>query len=377
MAISPLHILHTECSLNWGGQELRICQEAQWLNAHGHPCWVACPAKSEIFRRGNEMGVPMLPVSMRNSFDLYGMVALNRIVKEKQIQLINSHSSKDTWVSYPQFLKGTPVLRTRHLPNAVRPGFIHSFGYRQGVTRVAASALSIKEALIRDNKVRPENIDIIGEFVDLERFQPNVVDGSAFRAEFEVAPDAPFFILPGMIRSEKGHTTFLDAALLVLKKHPKARFAIVGEGTGERRLEKKCRARLQSLFGDSELIKTPVVMAGYRNDVRVPMIASDVVVVPSHAEAQTRVAPEAMALGRCVIASAVGGLPEVVKNGETGLLVPPRDSAALADAMSEMIENSTRRAELAANALAYAQTSLSIDTRMEETMAIYRKLIKH
>lgn len=376
MESSPLHLLHTECSLNWGGQELRICQEAQWLNAHGHQCWVACPEPSEIYRRGNEMGVPMLPVSMRNSFDIGGMIALRSIVKEKRIQLINSHSSKDTWVSYPMFLTGTPVLRTRHLPNAVRPGFLHSFGYRQGVSRVVASARSIKEALVRDNHVNPENIDIIGEFVDLERFQPGIVDGSAFRAEFNVAPEAPFFILPGMIRSEKGHTTFLDAALLVLKKHPQARFAIVGEGTGERRLEKKCRARLQSLFGDTELIKTPIVMAGYRDDVRVPMTAAEVVVVPSHAEAQTRVAPEAMALGRCVIASAVGGLPEVVKDGETGLLVPPRDSAALANAMSEMIENPARRDALAAKALAYAQTSLSIDTRMAETLAVYRKLIK-
>lgn len=321
------------------------------------------------------MGLPLLPAPMRNSADFRGIGAVRRIVKDHRIQVINSHGSKDSWICFPPFMTGVPLVRTRHITDPVRPGFWRSFGYRHGCSVVIATSACIREALIRDNKVNPKRIEIIGEFVDLERFKPGVVDGASFRDEFKVPAEAPLLVIVGMIRSEKGHTTFLKAALRVIKSHPQARFAIVGEGTGPRALEHKCADILRTAFGAEDLRYTPVFMAGYRSDVRDAMAAADVIVVPWHAEAQSRVVPEAFAMGRAVIASDVGGLPDIVKHNETGLLVPPRDDARLAEAMIALIDDPARRAQLAAGVRSFAEKHLSIDARMEETVAMYRRLI--
>ena len=371
----PLRILHAECSLNWGGQESRICQEALWLNRNGHLCWVACPPHSEIFRRGRALGVPVLPVWMRNSADLRGLWALRTIVRENRVQLINTHGSKDSWLCLPFRLGGIPVVRSRHITDPVRADWRHSWGYRHGCTRVVATAECIRRDLIAVNQVDPCRIEVIGEGVDTAVFRPPV-DGSAFRLEYGIAPEAPLFGVIGMIRWEKGQDLFVLAALEVLRTHPHARFVLVGEGTGEKKLERRCRQMIQKAFGGGDETRTPVFMAGFRENVHEVMAAMEVVVVPSRAEAQSRVIPESFALGLCVIASAVGGIPELVEDHVNGLLVAPEEPAALAAAMRKTADDGDLRTRLGRCALELAQTRLSFERRMAETVELYRKIMK-
>jgi glycosyltransferase involved in cell wall biosynthesis len=116
-------------------------------------------------------------------------------------------------------------------------------------------------------------------------------------------------------------------------------------------------------------------MTGYFPDVREAMASADVIVVPSHSEAQSRVVPEAFAMGKCVLASNVGGLPEIIEHGRTGWLVPPRDSIALAAAMRLLADDDSLRSELSSQVRAHAEAYFSIDARMGETVALYREII--
>jgi len=180
----------------------------------------------------------------------------------------------------------------------------------------------------------------------------------------------------GMIRSEKGQTTFVDAALRLLQTHPQARFGIVGEGVGAREMERKCMAKLRQAFGESaDLTRTPIFMTGFLPDVRPAMAAADVVVVPSHAEAQSRVLPEAFAMGKCCLGSNVGGIPEVIEHDRTGWLAPPRDSRALAEAMRLLCNDRDLRQRLAFPVREHAEQHFSVHLQMEKTVALYRRVL--
>ena len=358
-----MNILHTECSPNWGGLEHRIVVETNWLNAHGHKAYIACGPESELFRRGREAGAPVLAAPMRGSLDMPGFLALWGIVRKYRIDLINTHGSKDSWLCLPFHLAGVPVVRSRHLTLRVHPG-VRSFIYKHGCRRVIATAGLIRDALVETNGVPAGRIDVVGEFVDLEEFNP-AVDGAPFRGRFGIPADAPLIGIVAMIRGEKGHRTFLDAAFTVLKTHPEARFILVGEGTGERKLEIACRARIEK--------EPAIVMTGFQRNIPEAIAALDIVAVPSKAEAQSRIIPESFAMRRAVVGSRVGGIPELVEDGKTGLLVPPGDAAVLAAAITRLIEDAGLRGRLADAAYALAQRDLSLDQKMEQTLASYRK----
>lgn len=365
-----LRILHTESSLNWGGQEKRICEETRWLLQHGHDSAIACPPQSEIFRHATELGLPVIPVSMRNSIDLRGYRGLRDAVKARGFQLINTHNSKDTWLSFPMHLRGLPVVRTRHITEPVRNGF----GYRHTCDRVVASAECIRQMFVEQAGLPAAHVEVIGEFVDLEHFRPGLSD-EGFRDRHRVLT-SPLFAVVGMIRSEKGQMTFVKAALRVLRKLPHARFAIVGEGVGDRDDEHKLTAKLRRVYGaNADLTRTPIFMTGFMPDVRPAMAAADVLVVPSHAEAQSRVLPEAFAMGKCCLGSNVGGIPEIITHDCNGWLAEPRDPASLASAMRLLGRRASLRERLSSHVRSYAERHFSIDGQMEKTVDLYRRVI--
>lgn len=360
-----MNILHVESSLNWGGQEQRTLQEARWLNENGHRAWIACNPASELRRRGGDL---CIPVTMRGSFDPAASTRLATLCRQRAIDVVHAHSPKDAWICSALHFAGQPVVRSRQITNPVKTKWSRSVIYRRGCARVIASAACIRQDLIARNGVDPDRIDVVGEGVDLARFHPEV-NGAALRTAFGVGPDNVLFGLVAMIRPEKGHLFFVDAARQVLQNRPEARFAIVGEGTGRREYETTVRERLQELYGDER--SGPIFMTGYRTDAPNVMAALDVLVVPSEAEAQSLVVPQAFATRRAVIASKVGGLPELVRDGETGLLVAPGDAVALAGAAKRLCADPALRARLATAGYRFALQNLSLQQKMEESLAIY------
>ena len=360
-----MNVLHVESSLNWGGQEHRTLAETRWLNRHGHRAWIACNPQSELRRRAGDCS---LDLPMRGSFDPKASLAIRRLCRQSAIDVVHVHSPKDAWICYPLHLAGVPVVRSRQITNPVKRKWSRSIVYRRGCARVIATAECIRRDLIERNRVDPRRITVVGEGVDAQEFHPGV-DGARFRAEFRVRTDAVLFGVVAMIRPEKGHLIFVRAALEMLRTHPTARFLIVGEGTGKREAESEVRALLRRHFGDEH--SGPVIMTGFRTDTPSVMAALDALVVPSTAEAQSLVVPQAFATKRTVIASAVGGLPELVRHEDTGLLVTPGSPEALAASMRRVADDVALRERLAQRGYDYACHSLSFDRKMEQSLAAY------
>jgi glycosyltransferase involved in cell wall biosynthesis len=196
--------------------------------------------------------------------------------------------------------------------------------------------IAVSRAIVR--KLEDEGrvaapISLIYNGVDLARYdEPEVC--CTLQAEFGIPTGAPIVGVVARLEPEKGHPTLLDAWPHVLAAVPDAHLLIVGEGSQRESLEAQAAA-LGLLGGRGD--RASVTFTGRRDDVPAVTAALDVAVLPSYREAQGLSILEAMALSRPVVASAVGGIPEMVEDGRTGLLVPPRHPEALAGAIARLL----------------------------------------
>jgi glycosyltransferase involved in cell wall biosynthesis len=361
-----MNVLHTECGLNWGGQEYRTLLEHLYLNANGHQSWLMCRPKSKLYRNAMAMGAPnVVAANLKHTWRIDIALFIYAFCRHHGIDVINSHGTRDSTLCLPSFLLGTPLVRSRQITNAVKK----SFCFRYACTHVIASA-AIIQAKLEDAGIQRKKITVINEGVCLQEFS-TLQEYGYLREEFKISEQDTVIVNVGMIREDKGQRYFLDAANLLLKDCPGLKFFLIGGPVGNTKLQNELRAKIRE-FG----IENNFIMTGYRQDIAAFMQLSDFIVIASTYEAQSRIAPQAFASGKTVVATAIGGLPEVVKDGENGLLVPAEDSRALAAAMLTLLQDRRLNARLKENAYQYAQEHLSFSTMMNNTLQLYGKFAR-
>ena len=364
-----LKVLLCESSPNWGGQEYRMLREARWLNERGHKVLVVCGARSELAVRLQRQAPGVQIEKIRSWGGLLGLLEFLWKVYRWNPDVIHAHSGQDAFWASLFHLTGRTVVRSRHITVPSQMTRLKKFPYRSGCSRVIASADFIKRDLAATVGIPKTQVDVVGEGVDLKEFHPNI-NGRRFRAEFGIPDDATLFGMVAMIRGEKGHRHFVKAAAKVRNTVPDARFVIVGDGSEPQ--VTKLRERISKQF---PIQPSPVILTGYREDVPEIMAAVDVLVVPSLHEAQTIVIPQAFATGKPVVASLVGGIPEIVSHERNGLLVNAGDDGELAAAMVRLAESPALRHSLGCDGLALARQELPFDRKMELVLASYRRAI--
>jgi glycosyltransferase involved in cell wall biosynthesis len=194
--------------------------------------------------------------------------------------------------------------------------------------------------------VRPDRATVIRTGIDLDRFRMDPEGGWRVRRELGVAPGVPFIGMVARFNPGKGHDVLLRAMALVAGSHPDASCVLVGDALFRGELEWKTRMR--ALAGDLGL-GDRVVFAGWRDDVPAVLSALDILVhPPTTPDSLPGAVLEAMAVGRPVVAAAIGGLPEIVEEGVTGYLVPPRNAGALASTLCGLLGDPAARANMGA-----------------------------
>jgi glycosyltransferase involved in cell wall biosynthesis len=365
-----MNTLHLESSGSWGGQEYRTCLEINWLNFHGHSAWLICDPKSEVYPKAQELGTRVSTMPMRWRIDPIASLRIWLFCRRHRVDLIKTYSSKDHWLCLPLFLCGWPVTRARCITDPLG-NKSRAFIYKHGCAKIVADAQVIKKQLVEQNGIAPEKIDVIGSGVDLSKFKPGL-DGMKFRQEMGFSAETPVIANIGMIRSDKGQMKLMKAALVVLKQRPDARFIFVGQGTGDRLREMKLR---QAIY-DSGL-ENKIIMLGYRWDTPDILAAANMVVIASLCtEASPIVLREAFASGRPVVATKIGDVPEIIRDGENGLMVEPNDSNALATSILQFLSDEALAARCAENALRYARDHFCFDRMMRAKVDVDLALIQ-
>ena len=258
-----------------------------------------------------------------------------------------------------------PWVANRGTVYRLIPGTLARFIHRRRLDAVVAVAGAVRDALLRDG-VPAERVHVIYGSFDEERFHPGV-DGTRFRRLWGVPDGAPLVGMLASLRSrKKGQREFIAAAAKLLPRHPQARFAIVGEGDPGR-LAEQARA-----LG----IADRVIFAGFVEETPAALAAMDVVVSASlRGEGLTGALREAMAVGRPVVSTDVAGNREIVRPGETGLLVPPGDPAALAEAVGRLLADPEQARALGAQGRRLMLECCTNEARAERVERLYYALL--
>lgn len=321
--------------------EMVSVQMAQKLMERGHRVTflTAKGSPSEQALRGS--GIFSLPISIRGYVDPWSVKRIRRWIREEGVDLVHAHYSKDLWALVPALSMGgkkVPLVLTKHIGTMKsKRDLLHRWIYRRVDYIIGISKL-IQQNVIRTHPIEPERVGCIPNGVDLRAFDVEGTDRTAVRAALGIPGDALVVGMIGRLCWWKGYREFLEMAESLIKVEAGVRFLAVGGATlGEEEEVEEIRSLARSLHLDGK-----VVFTGFRKDVARLLSAMDLFVYPAYAEAFGLVLIEAMAMGLPVISSDCDGVPEIVVDGKTGILVPPRNSGALTEAVLRMLKDSQK-----------------------------------
>jgi glycosyltransferase involved in cell wall biosynthesis len=363
-----MRVLHTLAGPNLGGLEFRVLEQAAWMRDRGHAAFIAAHPDSAIVAAARRRSLQVVPIDFNSPYAPWTILKLRRAVKALGIDVIDAHSRPDAKTgALCQDLCG--VVRTRHFSDAMRSSPRLRRDWRRGCHRIVATCREGAHALFAAGFATPDRVSMVGEWAAEDFFakadRPDL--RKHMRRHFSLAADSYVVAVVGMLRSEKRQDDVLRVVRHLRERAIPAVALVVGSTAGT---YMDYERSLHALAQDLE-IADAVVFAGFRPDIADVIQAADVVMVPSVNEAWSRIVPEAFAARRPVVASRVGGLPELVKPGVTGWLAEPRDIDGFADAIQQIRAQPERTASIVDEARRHAERHLRLDGKMAETLRVY------
>jgi len=362
---APLRVLHTEASLGWGGQEIRILTEARGVARRGHAVTLAAPEESRIHREAASHGVKSvaLPIGRKRPG---GIFALRGLLARERFDVVNTHSSTDTWLAALacRTLGGAPPLvRTRHISAALPANAATRWLYTRATDRIVTTGEKLREQMLRETGIAAERVVSIPTGIDLVRFRPG--DRAAARAQVGLDPAAPVVGIVATLRSWKGHRYLLEAVAAMARRD--VQVAIVGDGPQREALE-----ALTGKLGLAERVR----FAGNQADVAPWMRAFDLFCLPSYAnEGVPQALMQAMACGLAVVTTPVGSIEEIVADGTTGAIVPPEDAVRLREAIERLLGDAAARSALGKRAAALAAERFGEERMVDRMIEVFGQAI--
>lgn len=234
-------------------------------------------------------------------------------------------------------------------------------------SKVIVVSESLHQYLIA-NGLPPKKIVTVHNAVDLGTFTSSIsfYDDKALKNRLGIGSTQHIVSIIGRLTSQKGHHYFLESAKRILEVLPETRFLIAGDGP--------LREELEDLSLSLGIVQA-VRFLGYRQDIGTLMGMSDVIAMPSLREGLPYVLLEALALARPVVGTQVGGIPEVIKHGETGFLVPPKDSEALAEAIIQVLRNPEEATRLGEKGRELVSREFDVETMVQKIAAVYTEVL--
>jgi glycosyltransferase involved in cell wall biosynthesis len=355
-----MKILHTEASCGWGGQEIRILEESRGLIGRGHEVAVACAAHARMMAEAPRFDVPVvsLPIEFKT---LAGFRALRGYLASHAPDVVNTHSSADSWLTglaCATLAKPPAIVRTRHISAPVSGNPFNRWLYRQA-RGVVTTGESLRRHLLETLDLDPARVVSVPTGIDTDRFAP--ADKAAAKAALGLKPGQHHLGIVATLRSWKGHLFLLDAFAQLNRRD--LHLLIVGEGPMRRPIEEKIVAL--GLGAD-------VTLTGQRDDPESWLRAMDVFCLPSYAnEGVPQAILQAMLCALPIVTTPVGAILEAVSDGETALVVPPRDAGALARAISRLLDDSALATRLGAAARRVASADFSRHAMLDRMEAVF------
>ena len=357
--------LHIDTARTWRGGQNQALLTVLGLRGLGHRTVLVAHPQGELRRRAAE-GLDLIGLAPRSELDLAAAWRLGRVLKQIQPEIVHAHDPHGVAVAAAAIgfggLDVKPTLvASRRVDFALKMNALSQWKYRQVAAFLCASD-AIRQILIAQGIPR-ERALTIHEGIDLAHV--DAAPPVSVREAFWLPTNAPVVGCVGALVDHKGHRYLVHAAADIVRAVPEARIVILGEGD--------LRDELSRLIHELGL-ERHVLLPGFRPDVLSLLKAVDVFVMPSITEGLGTSILDAMACRKAVVASAVGGIPEVVEDGRTGLLVPPRDASALGSALVRLLRDPSLAGRLADAGRARVEQRFTADRMVQDTLDVYRRL---
>jgi len=360
-----LRILHTEASCGWGGQEIRILDEATGLMARGHELWLACPPQAPIAAAASERGlrVVTLPIGAKRPA---GLFALRRLLATTRFDVVNTHSSTDSWLAALALASlgagAPPLVRTRHISAPVARSAANRWLYARASRFVVTTGERLRTELIDGLGCDPARVLSIPTGIDPGRYRPvaDAAERRAVRESLGLPTDRPLIGIVATLRSWKGHRFLVEA---VASLSQPVQLVIVGDGPQAPML----RAQVEAL-GRPALVH----FAGQQRDVAPWLRALDVFCLPSYAnEGVPQALVQAMFTGLPCVTTDAGAIGEVAIPGHTAVIVPQQDAASIAAALRGLLRDRAWREALGERACAHVGEGFARERMLDRMLAVF------
>lgn len=365
-----LKILHIIGGGEFGGAERHILNLARGVDPAEVEMRILCLFARPFAEAAQEAGIACQALPMRNKLDFHVVGKMKRSIASFGPDIVHTHGVRANLLGRLAAAQaGRPVVTTVHS--------LLAMDYPDPVSRLANSlaeritrgmtchfitvSFELRQALIGQG-IAGGRITAVHNGVDLERFDPDAACGQSLSG---YPPDVPLVAIIARLHAVKGHRLFLQAARATLAKKPGVRFLVVGGGPDEQTLMK-----MASDLGVADAVH----FMGFVDDIPSLLARLNVLVVASRWEGFGLTAAEALALAVPVVATDVGGLPEIIRPFETGLLVPYGQSQAMADAVIWILEHPAEAREMATRGQQVVRREFTAHQMAARTVEVYRKV---
>lgn len=351
---------------SWTGQTKRTLLIVSSLDRKRFEPIAICQPGSVLSKKLRELNVPVSEVRMDGIRQFRAILKVKHILQYNKIDIVDTHGYRDHIISvFAARLAGTKViLRTKHNAVPLKSGLFSRFVYNTLTTRVITISEHIRRVLI-ESGMRPDNVTTIYSSVDLEKFSPREKSPSILQ-EFGLTEQTQVLGMVARIHQSKGFNYLLDAIPSIVKPGVDRKFLIIGKGRD------KLIDRLKELD-----IEQNVIAPGFREDVPEVLSVVDVFVLPSLREGLGTAILEAMAMGKPIISTRVGGIPEAVQHEVNGLLVPPADTPALAEAIKDLLAEKEKRLTMGRQSRKIAEQRFSHTDMISKIQSFYRRVLNN
>jgi glycosyltransferase involved in cell wall biosynthesis len=340
----------------WSSDAYWAARISAELERAGHEVTLVCKEGTEarVIQRARDAGASRITTlrfasGVKPRSELHDLMRLRDWLSD--VDLVHVHRGKEHWLAALANRlapRARPLVRTRHIVQPVRPHALNRWLYRRATSLIVTVTEAIRQQYIAGGLVPPERVVTLPGGVDLLRFHPQV-DGGAARQSLGGAPNVPLIGLVSGLRHMKGHSVVVEAA----RRLGDRRFQLIFIGQGP--MEATIRQSIMTAG-----LTNRVRLVGFVHDLAAAIAALDLALYPVlESDGMSRVLFEYLAVGKAVVASRVGVVPEVLADRETALLVPAGEVSALVGALSQLLDDGMLRARLGAAGAELARTRLS------------------
>jgi glycosyltransferase involved in cell wall biosynthesis len=361
----PLTILQVASGFPaWGGTELHLLNLSNQLVRRGHNVTVACRPDGWVYNKATELGLKTLPATVLRQQDWTDYRVFRDWCKANKCDVLHAHWSTDAFVpASAAKAAGVPVrLMTRHSPYPFKTPLGRWIFTDLLYNRLLAVSQSVANTLIKCG-VPKRKITVVHHGTDVGEFEKVTVPSDEVRAELGLTDNDVAVGIVGRIAQEKGHR-YLYEAIGRLSTDLPVRAVVVGDGPD---------AEASRDYVREHGLEDRVIFSPFRADVNNVFNALDIITVPSTWEEPcSAVIQQAMALSRPVIGTRTGGTPEMILDGETGLLVAPSDSVSLADGIARLAADRDLRQSMGVAGRERVEQYFSLNVMTDKIVDIYR-----